>query len=271
MAVKDRIAATLTKGEAIRAGVLDANQAAEVITSNSRKQYGFTRKMVPVGLPTEPKLYIYSVTEYGSHIVDGQSDGAGIVNLGPGFPMFEVFACPDGDDYSEQPCVIDPIHFFEEAKVDVTEHTFQSGQQMADAIMMIGPGMAASLNRTNIGWFISSSNPPKDAEIDRAKEMFTAQCQRLLREADSYHARNMLNEINETHRRAAKWLKQTKKPWVSVEFKMIDCPGCMEAVREGIIYHAPPQGCGYIFDIEEYNKRYHQAKSNPAKQQQPAQ
>jgi hypothetical protein len=264
MAIKDKIAATLTKGEAAKAGVLDANQAAEVITSNSRKQYGFTRKMVPTGLPTEPKLYIYSVSEYGSHVVDGKSDGTGIVNLGPGFKQFEVYACPDGDDYGE-PCILDPIYFFEEAKVDVTEHTFQSGQQMADAIMMIGPGMAAQLDRRNIGWFVSPNCPPKDEEVDRAKEIFTAQCQRLIREADSYYARNQLNEINETHRRAAKYLKQNKKAWVSIEYKMIDCPGCMEPVREGIIYHAPPAGCGYIFDTEEYNKRYAQALNNPAK------
>ena len=62
---------------------------------------------------------------------------AGIVNLGPGFKQFEVFACPDGDDYGE-PCIIDPIHFFEEAKVDVTEHTFQSGQQMAELLAAMG-------------------------------------------------------------------------------------------------------------------------------------
>jgi hypothetical protein len=265
MAIKDKIAATLTRGEAVRAGVLDANQAAEVITSNSRKQYGFTRKVVPTGLPTEPKLYIYSVSPYGSKIVDGQSDGAGIINLGPGFRQFEVFCCPDGEDYGD-PCIVDPIHFFEEAKVDVTEHTFQSGQQMADAIMMIGPGMAAALNKQLIGWFVSSNYPPKDEEVDKAVEIYTAQCQKLVREADNYYARNQLNEINEMHRRAATYLKQNKKAWVSIEYKMIDCPGCMEPVREGIIFHAPPAGCGYIFDPAEYNKRYAQAKATPAKE-----
>jgi hypothetical protein len=263
MAVKDRIAATLTRGEAARAGVLSAPEAAEVITSNSRKQYGFTRKMIPQGLPTEPKLYIYSVSEYGSHFnQDGSSDGQGIINLGPGFRQFEVFACPDGEDFGD-PCIIDPIHFFEEAKVDVTEHTFQSGQQMADAIMMTGPGMAAALDRRNIGWFISSNNPPKDEEVDRAVEIYTAHCQKLVRDADNYYSSNKILEINEMHRRAAAYTKQNKKPWVSIQFKMIDCPGCMEPVRDGIIYHAPPHGCGYIFDKDEYNKRYAQSQSGP--------
>jgi len=259
MAVKDQIAATLSRGEAARAGVLTADQAQEVITTNSRKQYGFTRKQVPQGLPTEPKLYIFSVSEYGSTVdEEGMSDGAGIVSLGPGFRQFEVFRCPDGDDYGDA-CVIDPIHFFEEAKVDVTEHTFHSGQQIADAIMQIGPGMAAALDRRNVGWFVSKTKVPTDKEIEKAVEIFTAQCQRLVREADSYYARNQLNEINETHRRAAKYLKQ-KKAWLSIEHKMIDCPGCGEPVREGIIWHGPANVCGFIFNQEEYNKHFMQAK-----------
>lgn len=256
MAAKDQIAATLTKGEAARAGVLDANQAQEVITTNSRKQYGFTRKMVPQGLPTEPKLYIFSVSPYGSVLDEnGESDGGGIVSLGPGFRQFEVFACPDGEDYGE-PCTVDPIHFFEEAKVDVTEHTFHSGQQIVEAIMKQGPGMAAALDRRNVGWFVSPTNPPNNKLVDKAVEIYTAQCQKLVREADNYYARNMLNEINETHRRSATYLKQNKKAWVSVEYKMIDCPGCGEPVRDGFIWHATPHGCGYIFNPEEYAKHF---------------
>lgn len=260
MAVKDRIAATLTKGEALRAGVIDANQAAEVITGNSRKQYGFTRKMVPQGLPTEPKLYIYSISVYGSKRVDGISDASGLINLGPGFKQFEVYACPEDEDYSE-PCIIDPIHFFEEALVDKTEHTFHSGQQIADAIMKQGPGMAAALDRRNVGWFVSEHNPPNDDEIERAKSIYTAQCQRLVREADGHYSMNRPLEINEMHRRAAAFLKQNKKPWVSIEFKMIDCPGCGEPVRDGFIWHATPHGCGYIFDKKEYNDHFN---SKPA-------
>lgn len=264
MAQKDQIAATLTRGEAARAGVIDAKQAEETITSNSRTKYGFTRKQIPQGLPTEPKLYIFSISEYGSSMnEDGSTDGAGIVNLGPGFRQFEVYRCPEGEDYGE-PCVIDPIHFFEEAKVDVTEHTFQSGQQMADAIMMVGPGMAAALDRRNVGWFISPKNPPDNKLVDKAIEIYIAQCQKLVREADNYYARNMLNEINETHRRSAKYLKQNKKAWVSIEYKMIDCPGCGEPVRDGIIWHGPANVCGYIFNHEEYKRHFSQAQAPKA-------
>src|ERR1700690_3693657 len=92
---KNQLAATLSKSQASSVGVIDAPTAVEHITTNSRKQYGFTRKQIPTGLPTEPKLYIYSISEYGE-----------IVNLGPGFSLYTVPACPEGDDYGE-PCIID--------------------------------------------------------------------------------------------------------------------------------------------------------------------
>src|ERR1700730_821263 len=111
---KNQLAATLSKSQAASVGILDANQAVENITANSKKMYGFTRKQVPEGLPTEPKLYIFSISEYGED-----------VNLGPGFKIYTVQACPEDEDYGE-PCIIDPLNFFEEAKVDVTEHTFTS-------------------------------------------------------------------------------------------------------------------------------------------------
>src|SRR5271167_3401481 len=135
MPSKNEIAATMSRAEAARAGVIDSNQAVERITTNSRRMYGFTRKMVPNDFPTEPKLYIISISEYGEK-----------VNLGPGFPGYEVFACPEGKAYGE-PCAILPFNFFEEAKVDVTEHTFTSGKQIVDAILRVGPGMNAAMDR----------------------------------------------------------------------------------------------------------------------------
>lgn len=240
---KNQLAATLAKSQAASVGILDANQAVEHITSNSKKQYGFTRKMIPEGLPTEPKLYIFSISEYGD-----------IVNLGPGFKLYEVPPCPEGKEYGE-PCVIDPINFFEEAKVDVTEHTFTSGQQIADAIMRVGPGMNAAWDRRKVGWLVSSTNPPSDAEIKQAVNIYVQECSRLIREGNRYAAANQLNEINETHRRAAKYNGQ-KVDWDKPQYKMQDCPGCGEKVRDGIIWHATPHGCGYVFDMEGFRLRF---------------
>jgi hypothetical protein len=231
---KNEIAATMSRREAARAGIIDANQAVEKITTNSKRMYGFTRKMIPTDFPTEPKLYIYSISEYGEQ-----------VNLGPGFQVYEVFACPEGEQYG-QPCVVLPFNFFEEAKVDVTEHTFTSGKQIVDAILKVGPGMNASMDKRRLGWFVSDSYPPAADEVEHAKNLYGAECKRLFQEANRYASANQLNEINETHRRAARFLGQTVT-WDKPQEKMIDCPGCKEKVREGAAVHATPY-CGYVFN-----------------------
>lgn len=237
MPTKNEIAATMTRSQASQHGVVDHTGAREAITSNSRKMFGFTRKMLPPGLPTEPKLYVYSVSVYGE-----------IVNLGPGFPIFYVESCPAGEDYGE-PTIIDPLYFMEEAKTDVTEFTPHTGQQIADAIMKVGPGMNASWDRRKQGWFVSTHCPPTNEEVDRAVSIYTAECKRLLEIANSYASRNLLNEINEEHRRAASYLKQ-KVDWDKPLNKMVDCPGCQEPVRAGAIMHATPY-CGYVFNWEQ--------------------
>jgi hypothetical protein len=224
----------LSRGEAARSGVIDANQAVERITTNSKRMYGFTRKMVPNDFPTEPKLYIYSISEYGEQ-----------VNLGPGFQVYEVKPCPEGAAYGE-PCIVLPFNFFEEAKVDVTEHTFTSGKQIVDAILKIGPGMNASMDKRRLGWFVSDSNPPAADEVAHANQLYTTECKRLFTEANRYASANQLNEINETHRRAARFLGQTVT-WDKPQEKMVDCPGCKEKVREGAAVHATPY-CGYVFN-----------------------
>jgi len=234
MPSKNEIAATMSRSEAARAGIIDANQAVEKITTNSKRMYGFTRKMIPTDFPTEPKLYIYSISQYGE-----------LVNLGPGFQLYEVFACPEDRQYGP-PCVVLPFNFFEEAKVDVTEHTFTSGKQIVEAILKVGPGMAGSMDKRRLGWFVSDTNPPAEDEVEHAKNLYTAECKRLFQEGNRYASANQLNEINETHRRAASWLGQSVT-WDKPQEKMVPCPGCKEMVREGAAVHATPY-CGFVFD-----------------------
>jgi len=247
---KNQIAATMTRAEAAKAGVLtfdSPSEVASVISSNSRKLFGFTRKMLPHDLPSDPKMYIFSVSEYGAM-------GPDAVNLGPGFPLFEIPPCPDGKDHGDA-CVVLPLYFMEEAKVDVTEHTFHSGAQIIEAILKIGAGMNASWDRRKVGWFVSETNPPQAEDVLRAISIYTADCQRLFAEGNRYASANQLNEINETHRRAAKFLRQ-KVDWDKRTSKMVDCPGCGEPVKEGVVWHATPHGCGYIFDQKRYDEHF---------------
>jgi hypothetical protein len=234
---KDLAAETLSRQDAMRRGVMtfdDKEQVHEVMRVNSRKMYGFTRKLVPTDVPTEPKKYIYSISEVGE-----------TVNLGPGFPTYEVKACPEGESYGE-PCIVLPVNFLEEAKVDVTEHTFTSGKQIVDAVMKWGPGMAPTLDMRKVGWFVSDTNPPTDEEVAQAKELYLAECLRLIREANRFTAENKLNEINEAHYRAQRYTKQPVT-WTRAVSKMIDCPGCGEPVKADTIRHAVAH-CRYVFD-----------------------
>jgi hypothetical protein len=235
---KDLVAETLTRQEAIRRGVMTFDSVGEALEKvapvNSRKMYGFTRKLVPQDLPTEPKVYIYSIHEVGEQ-----------VNLGPGFPAFEVKACPPGLDYGE-PCIILPVNFFEEAKVDVTEHTFTSGKQLVDAIMKWGPGMAASMDRRKVGWFVSDTFPPKPEEVEEAKKLYTEACLNLIRQGNRAFAENKLNEINEDNYRAQRWTKQPVQ-WTKAVKQMMDCPGCGEPVPQGTAKHTAPY-CGAVID-----------------------
>ena len=74
-------------------------------------------------------------------------------------------------------------------------------------------------------------------------------CQFLLNQANAYASSGKLLEINETHRRAAKYLGQ-KVDWSKPLQKMIDCPGCGEMVKSTAIMHANPS-CGYVFRWED--------------------
>ena len=255
---KNQIAATLSQAEANRVGVLSADQAVERITTNSRKMYGFTRKQLPPNLPTEPVTYVYSISEYGD-----------LVDLGPGFPKYIVQACPDGEEYGE-PCIIPLIHFMEEAKVDVTEHTPFTAEQIVGAIMRVGPGMNAAWDRRKVGWLHSQHCPPLPEEVKRAVTIYTEECKRLFQEGERYARANQLLEINETHRRSAKYLGQ-KVTWDAQQHRMVECVGCRESIRDGAVVHAVPY-CGAVqpgrwFDaVESGMKRMEDAPPEIRKQ-----
>lgn len=235
MPSKNEMAAVVSRDQAARNGVLDATAAGTVVGQNFKKLHGFQRKVKPEGFPTEPKTYIFSVSEMGEK-----------VNIGAGFPVFEVFACPEGEDYGPA-CIINPGYFFEELKVDQTEHSFHSAMQIIDSILKLGPGMNAAWDRRKQGWFMSQTNPPRDEDVERAQSIYREECSRLVAEADRFFAAQELKEIAEIHRRSARYIKQTSKPWMSVNQQMIDCPGCMQPIPAGSIVHRDPT-CGCVLD-----------------------
>lgn len=233
---KNLMAETMTRSEAMKNGVEVFNSPQEVgqrVTVNNRKFFGFTRKQLPPNLPTEPRMFVFSVSEY-----------ADLCYIGPGFPTFRVESCPEGQEHGPA-CIVNALYFQEEAQVDKTEFNPHTSQQIVDAIMRVGPGMTAAVDRGRLGWFTSNHNPPLPEEIKRAQDIYTQECKRLLSEGNTYASAGRLNEINETHRRAANHLRQ-KVDWDKRVTKMVDCCVCGEAIKEGTILHAPPSGCGAV-------------------------
>src|SRR5208283_2821459 len=118
-------AATMPKSALRAAGLLDSETATrEISTRMSKKLYGFSRKQLPPDLPTEPRLWIFSVSEYGE-----------TVSLGAGFgEAWKIEPCPEGAQHGPA-CAIKPIYFQEEVVVDKTEHTPYTDVQIAECSM----------------------------------------------------------------------------------------------------------------------------------------
>jgi len=236
-------AATMPKSALRAAGLLDSETATrEISTRMSKKLYGFSRKQLPPDLPTEPRLWIFSVSEYGE-----------TVSLGAGFgEAWKIEPCPEGAQHGPA-CAIKPIYFQEEVVVDKTEHTPYTDVQIAECLMKQGAGLNASLDRRRVGWFVSRSEEPKQEEVAEAIRIYTTECKRLLDEGNQ-RARSGkpedMRDINEEHRRAAKFLGQNVD-WDKPVAKMMTCPRCGEQVREGIIVHAAPY-CGHVFQLVPY-------------------
>lgn len=238
---KDSAAETLGRAQASAAGVLtfdSPSQVQETITVNSKRLFGFTRKTLPPDLPSDPLYFVYSISEYSE-----------TVDLGPGLPKFTVEACEPGEQHGEG-CPIPCQVFLEEAQVDKTEHTVFTASQIVGAVMKQGAGMPSSLDRRKIGWFVSKTNPPKAEEIKAAVDIYTEECKRLVAEGNRFAAASQLTEINEMHRRSARYIKQ-KVDWDKTTHKMVDCPRCKEPVRSDAMIHAVPY-CGHVLQPIPY-------------------
>lgn len=225
----------MTKAQAAKAGLLDSAGADAHRRNTSKKLQGFTRQLLPPGIPDVPKFWIFSVSEYGEKI-----------HLGAGFSdSWEVKPCESGDAYGPA-CPIKPIYFCEELEIDKTKMVPYTDIQIVDCIMKTGPGMTGNLNRALVGWFVSTSNPPSQEDIERATKIYLQECKRLFQEGNRFFQAGELKEINETHRRAKAVLNEAAD-WDKPQLAWIECPGCMERIREGAVFHP---ACGAVLNWE---------------------
>ncbi|HEX8801770.1 MAG TPA: hypothetical protein VF772_24320 [Terriglobales bacterium] len=98
-------------------------------------------------------------------------------------------------------------------------------------------------NLDDIGVFWTKNNPPLDAEIEAARKKMEITYRKLLNMAASIEAAGRIDDITPLMRIAASYFGEDRA-WNKIYRKTMECPGCGEPAKAGIIRHP----CGYIFD-----------------------
>lgn len=212
-------------------------QAANSVMGKVARLMGFKRKIAP-NFPKVAPLYIFNISDIE------------LAWREPGFSRFVVPACEKGKPYSE-PLSIPGIISEEYLQDQSTEFNHYNAVEIAYAILKIGPGMKATLDMTNKGYFMSETNPPSAARLAEAQAKYNIWCDGLIREADAIMAqgesKGMTGQmLNESHYRALAYRKQTRQ-WGKQSVEMMDCPACGGSVPRGAAVHA---SCGAIVNWE---------------------
>jgi hypothetical protein len=98
-------------------------------------------------------------------------------------------------------------------------------------------------NLDDLGVFWTRNCPPTDLEIMTARGKMEASYRKLLSMATSLESTGKLDDITPLMRIAASYFGEDRA-WNRIYKKMLECPGCGESAKPGIIRHP----CGYIFD-----------------------
>lgn len=82
------------------------------------------------------------------------------------------------------------------------------------------------------GVWICESGVPSQEEIADARARQTAFFEQLVNAANKHHATNNPGEINELHRKAARWLGYENVPWLEAmtQKTLKECPSCFSKV-----------------------------------------
>lgn len=223
--------------------------AERLLMAGMRKLQGFTRSACPLHkMPaTLPKYYIFNVSNQSySTPMTAMHDMNGSVP-----PLLTVPACPEGAEVSES-LVISGMYAQEVLKIDTAEWNLYNGWEIANEVLQKGSGKHPDLNLELRGVFISETNPPSKEDIATAKARLSKTYQGLLSEADMIMAQGQSkgpqgNVISEDHRRAAKYLGQTRE-FAKPPQQMKECPSCGQSINAGVAIHI---ACGAILDVDK--------------------
>ena len=181
-----------------------------------------------------------------------------IYNLGPmlhnvekgSAGTFRIEPCEPGQEYSD-PYVLPSVwrdSFFVEQEMKT--HSV-SGEFMAqDIVHPVTAGYGAGktwwsfgANLDDLGVFWTRNKPPLDTEVAVARAKMENTYRKLLQMATSIEAAGRIDDITPMMRIAASYFGEDR-PWNRIYKKMLECPGCGEPAKPGIIRHP----CGFIFD-----------------------
>lgn len=223
-----------------------------------REARGYLRKMnagriVPKlpkmleAVSKEKKVYLFNVGPWPHERHLG--------SLGP----FFIPACEKGKEYSAPlaiPGIVVEPYPENERKMALHQ---EEGQYIAEQILGVGPHLAKNNSFVKFGVFISQTEKPSKADLEKARAALRDYYQELVREANSAHAQGPKTKeetIQEKHFLAAReldyseaecpWLKDAQAPAARDR-----CEGCGTVYTVGVIV-CPT--CRFILDPEKYEK-----------------
>lgn len=229
--------------------------SARLIDDVMRKFNGANRKVNRVpkliqDASDKDKVYIFNVGPWAQT----QSMGS----LG----TFHIPACEEGKTHSA-PVTIDGIvieyYPLRENVLDpLMDEEGSTGWNVAHQIIGVGKMLAPHNALTKYGLFVSRTNPPSKADLEKARLELHKHCTALVNEANASVTEGNSKDVirPEQHFVAARILKKTvaECPWLSREVQQADraaCPGCGTVYTVGVI---KCRECGYVIDKAKHDK-----------------
>lgn len=184
------------------------------------------------------KVYVYNLGPM-QHRVEKGSAGTFVIN-----------PCLDNQPFSEPlvlPSVWRDSYFVEqEMKTHSVSGEFMAVDIVHPVTASYGAGKSwwsMGANLDDLGVFWTRNNPPLGVEITAARTKMEVTYRKLLNMATSIEAAGRIDDITPLMRIAASYFGEDRA-WNRIYKKTMECPGCGEPAKQGIIRHP----CGYVFD-----------------------
>lgn len=169
-----------------------------------------------------------------------------------------VKACENGEEYMLA-CVIREYEYeYYEAGNQQLNHRQWNGLDLAKDFLGILPPAHADNDLTRMGVFLSESNPPKERDIEAAREKLEKYCQELCLEGDMMangdDASKLAIRNSGKHKIAAKYIGY-EADWCTLPKLRVPCPACGVMMPKGAAVHTDPN-CNAIIDEAKARKFY---------------